>query len=51
MNKQYGKMKRGGWANIELIKEEPQEKKKLEIIDDDDETSDEIDPLDTPVQI
>ena len=51
MNKQYGKMKRGGWGNIELIKDDPQEKKKLEIIDfdDDDETSDEIDPLDKPV--
>ena len=45
MNKQYGKMKRGGWPNIELIKEEQQEKSKSEIVDfDDDETTDEIDP-------
>ena len=48
MIKRYGKMKRGGWINIELIKGGQQENNKMKI-EDDDETTDELDPLDNPV--
>ena len=49
MIKRYGKMKRGGWINIELIKGGQQENNKMNIEDFDDETTDELDPLDNPV--